>query len=79
MALRDKYARPTGQAMTPERPRKAERHKGKGKSEGFTVEDIPNLRRQWQEEFADILNGTKEELPPWRDVNHEINLIDEHK
>ncbi|KAG6871159.1 hypothetical protein C0992_011603, partial [Termitomyces sp. T32_za158] len=76
---KDKFAWPTGQAMTPEQPRKAERHKGKGKSEGFTVEDIPNLRRQWQEEFADILNGTKEELPPWRDVNHEINLIDEHK
>ncbi|KAG6897042.1 hypothetical protein C0995_010837 [Termitomyces sp. Mi166 len=33
----------------------------------------------WQQEFADIVNGTKEELPPWREVNHEINLIDEGK
>ncbi|KAG6858984.1 hypothetical protein C0995_012448, partial [Termitomyces sp. Mi166 len=32
-----------------------------------------------QQEFVDIINGTKEELPPWREVNHEINLIDEGK
>ncbi|KAG6896337.1 hypothetical protein C0992_008925, partial [Termitomyces sp. T32_za158] len=31
------------------------------------------------EEFADLLNGTKEELPPWREVNHKINFIDENK
>ncbi|KAG6892840.1 hypothetical protein C0992_012273, partial [Termitomyces sp. T32_za158] len=79
MALRDKYAWPTDQATMLERPRKAEQHKGKGKSEGFTIEDILNLRQQWQEEFADILNGTKEELPPWCDVNHKINLIDKNK
>ncbi|KAG6881754.1 hypothetical protein C0995_000762, partial [Termitomyces sp. Mi166 len=33
----------------------------------------------WQQEFVDIVNGTKKELPPWREVNHEINLIDEGK
>jgi hypothetical protein len=27
----------------------------------------------------DILGGTQDQLPPWREVNHEINLIDEDK
>ena len=42
-------------------------------------EDIPRLRQQWYEEFKDILQGTPEELPPLREVNHEINLIDPDK
>ncbi|KAG6858312.1 hypothetical protein C0995_015807, partial [Termitomyces sp. Mi166 len=33
----------------------------------------------WQQEFVDIVNGTKKELPPWREVNHEINLINESR
>ncbi|KAG6880278.1 hypothetical protein C0995_007082, partial [Termitomyces sp. Mi166 len=37
------------------------------------------LRQAWQQEFVNIVNGTKEELPPWREVNHEINLIDESR
>jgi hypothetical protein len=28
---------------------------------------------------VDILGGTQDQLPPWREVNHEINLIDEDK
>ncbi|KAG6846968.1 hypothetical protein H0H93_010848, partial [Arthromyces matolae] len=55
------------------------RSKGKQKDNSLSDEDIPRLRQQWHEEFADIVNGTKEELPPWRDVNHEIHLIDESK
>ena len=27
----------------------------------------------------DIVNGTHNKLPPWREVNHEIHLIDENK
>jgi hypothetical protein len=42
----------------------------------LTEEDIPRLRQQWYDEFKDILQGTPEELPPLREVNHEINLID---
>ncbi|KAG6871747.1 hypothetical protein C0992_010382 [Termitomyces sp. T32_za158] len=53
--------------------------KGKAKATGLREEDIPRLRQQWQQEFADIVNGTKPELLPWREVNHEINLIDETK
>ncbi|KAG6898987.1 hypothetical protein C0993_002008 [Termitomyces sp. T159_Od127] len=53
--------------------------KGKAKAQGLTEEDILRLRQQWQRKYADIVNGTKEELPPWREVNHEINLIDNHK
>ena len=45
----------------------------------LTEEDIPRLREQWREEFKDILQGTKEELPPLRAINHEINLIDPDK
>ncbi len=37
------------------------------------------LQQQWYNEFVDILEGTKEELLPLREVNHEINLIDPNK
>ena len=37
------------------------------------------LQQQWHDEFGEILQGTKEELPPLREVNHEINLIDPTK
>ncbi|KAF8219106.1 hypothetical protein L208DRAFT_1343325 [Tricholoma matsutake] len=30
-------------------------------------------------EFLDILGGTRDQLPPWREVNHEINLINDNK
>ncbi|KAG6893869.1 hypothetical protein C0992_008330, partial [Termitomyces sp. T32_za158] len=53
--------------------------KGKAKATGLREEDIPRLHQQWQQEFADIVNGTKPKLLPWREVNHEINLIDETK
>ena len=57
------------------------RQKGKGKAEdhGLIEEDFPRLREQWYDEFEDILGGTKDELPPWREVNHEIHLIDDDK
>ncbi|KAG6858332.1 hypothetical protein C0995_000739, partial [Termitomyces sp. Mi166 len=53
--------------------------KGKVKTQGRSDNDILQLRQAWQHAFTDIVNGTKEELPPWREVNHEINLIDENK
>ncbi|KAG6869549.1 hypothetical protein C0995_015478, partial [Termitomyces sp. Mi166 len=37
--------------------------KGKVKTQGLSDDDIPQLRQAWQQEFADIINGTKEELP----------------
>jgi hypothetical protein len=42
-------------------------------------EDIPRLRQQWYEKYKDIIQGVPEKLPPWREVNHEIELIDEGK
>lgn len=45
----------------------------------LTEEDIPRLKQQWYDEFKDILQGTPDELPPLREVNHEINLIDPRK
>ena len=45
----------------------------------LTKEDYPRLRQQWHDEFEDMVGGTKPELPPWREVNHEIHLIDEDK
>ena len=49
------------------------------KNRALSDEDIPRLRQQWYEEFKDILQGTPEVLPPLREVNHEINLIDPDK
>ncbi|KAG6892924.1 hypothetical protein C0995_002034, partial [Termitomyces sp. Mi166 len=41
--------------------------KGKVKTQGLSDNDILQLCQAWQQEFADIVNGTKEELPPWRE------------
>ncbi|KAG6869646.1 hypothetical protein C0995_001582 [Termitomyces sp. Mi166 len=40
---------------------------GKDKPCKLSEDDFPRLRQAWQQEFADIVNGTKEELPPWRE------------
>ncbi|KAG6893580.1 hypothetical protein C0995_016655 [Termitomyces sp. Mi166 len=37
---------------------------GKDKPHKLLEDDFPRLRQAWQQEFADIVNGTKEELPP---------------
>jgi len=49
--------------------------KGKEKATTYTEGDIPSLTQQWCDGYQDILQGTPEELPPLREVNHEINLI----
>src|SRR5919198_239198 len=38
--------------------------KGKDRKVGLEEKDIPRLRQQWNDEFQDILQGTKEELLP---------------
>ena len=53
--------------------------KGKGKETSLTEEDFPRLRQQWHDEFYDMVQGVKEVLPPFREVNHEIHTIDENK
>ena len=42
-------------------------------------EELPDLRKKWVESAADILTGAPPHLPPLREVNHKIPLIDENK
>ncbi|KZP14865.1 hypothetical protein FIBSPDRAFT_751247, partial [Athelia psychrophila] len=39
--------------------------------------DIPALREAWIDSAADILTGSPASLPPLREVNHKMKLIDE--
>ncbi|KIJ28845.1 hypothetical protein M422DRAFT_189230 [Sphaerobolus stellatus SS14] len=41
--------------------------------------DIPVLREAWQNRYVDIFGDIPLELPPFREVNHEIKLIDPTK
>ncbi|KAL0562552.1 hypothetical protein V5O48_019534, partial [Marasmius crinis-equi] len=45
----------------------------------YTDDDIPKLRARWLHRNADMLGGVPEELPPFRAINHRIQLIDESK
>jgi hypothetical protein len=45
----------------------------------LTREDIPMLRERWKERIADLTGPIPLELPPLREVNHRIPLIDEKK
>jgi hypothetical protein len=50
----------------------------KEKPETLTEKDIPRLREQWYTSCYDIMHGVPEKLPPLREVNHKINLIDDN-
>ena len=41
--------------------------------------DIPQLRNKWREKYAAIFSSIPLELPPFREVNHKINLVDPDK
>lgn len=43
------------------------------------AEDVARLRERWLSEYADILGGVPEKLPPMREINHRIPLIDDEK
>ncbi|KIJ37793.1 hypothetical protein M422DRAFT_91218, partial [Sphaerobolus stellatus SS14] len=45
----------------------------------LTTSDIPALREAWQNKYEDIFEDIPLELPPFREVNHEIKLIDPSK
>ena len=45
----------------------------------YTGDDIPGLRAHWQAQVADLTGEIPLELPPWREVNHRIPLVDEEK
>jgi hypothetical protein len=40
----------------------------------LTDDDIPRLREEWMDKIDDLVSGIPLELPPLREVNHEINL-----
>src|SRR6202041_1488557 len=42
-------------------------------------EQLPDLRKNWVESAKDILSGAPNHLPPLREVNHKIPIIDEKK
>jgi hypothetical protein len=45
----------------------------------LTDNDIPRLREEWMDKINDLVSGIPLELPPLREVNHEINLVDPTK
>jgi hypothetical protein len=42
-------------------------------------EILTKLQAQWEEKAADVLTGAPPKLPPFREINHRIPLIDENK
>ena len=52
---------------------------GPWKTKQYTDEDIPQLRKQWVEEYADIFQEQLERLPLPRSVKHRILLKDPDK
>ena len=42
-------------------------------------DDIPQLRRSWDNNITDLVSGIPLKLPPIQEVNHKINLIDPEK
>jgi hypothetical protein len=52
----------------------------KAKSKGpLSKKDLPRLREEWKQSCQDILNGVPDKLPPLREINHHIPLVDEKK
>ena len=44
----------------------------------YTDADIPQLREQWFKEYSDLLGPIPLVLPPWREINHHIPLMDDN-
>ena len=45
----------------------------------ITEEQRKTLRKKWVEANKNIISGVPKELPPMREISHEILLIDENK
>ncbi|KIJ42894.1 hypothetical protein M422DRAFT_254004 [Sphaerobolus stellatus SS14] len=45
----------------------------------LTKDDFSRLRSQWKEKYVDLFSDIPLELPPMREVNHRIKLIDPDK
>jgi len=78
--MRAKYEKPSNEASQSDVGERLPcSQKIKSKKQALTEEDFPRLRQQWHNEFADIVNRTRNQLPPWREVNHKIHLVDDNK
>jgi hypothetical protein len=42
-------------------------------------DELPDLQKKWVESVADIFTGASLHLPPLKEVNHKISLIDKNK
>ncbi|KAF9494563.1 hypothetical protein BDN71DRAFT_1393060 [Pleurotus eryngii] len=45
----------------------------------YGKEHIPLLRERWKESCKDIFAGAPDKIPPLREINHQIPLIDKNK
>ncbi|KAF8229190.1 hypothetical protein L208DRAFT_1482684, partial [Tricholoma matsutake] len=45
----------------------------------LSKKDLPHLCEEWKQSCQDILNGVPDKLPPLREINHQIPLVDEKK
>jgi len=81
--LQTRFEVPQGPSHTPKIMKREPPPNGKGKGKALEPKMIENehhpLHERWCIEYADIMGGTKDELPPWHKVNHKINLIDDNK
>ncbi|KAF8234093.1 hypothetical protein L208DRAFT_1263549 [Tricholoma matsutake] len=45
----------------------------------LSKKDLPHLREEWKQSCQDILSRVPDKLPPLREINHHIPLVDEKK
>ncbi|KAF8218679.1 hypothetical protein L208DRAFT_1208591, partial [Tricholoma matsutake] len=45
----------------------------------LSKKDLPRLHEEWKQSCQDVLNGVPDKLPPLREINHQIPLVDEKK
>ena len=41
-----------------------------------TTEGLSALRESWMDKIVDLISGIPPKVPPFRMINHQINLID---
>ena len=44
-----------------------------------TAEELSALRELWMDKIVDLVSGVPPKVPPFRMINHQINLIDPDK
>ena len=67
----------TGRKMECLEPKAKASPKVKPLDSKYSKSDIPRLRQKWLDVLAPLQQGLPETLPPLREVNHTIPLIDE--